>query len=73
MLRETFFLIFIRTRSASKILHRAFSTYGNTVVLKLCVHVTEDIPTACAKFRSEWLKITTRREKKQWHDTDSCV
>ncbi len=34
-----------------------FSTCGNAVVLKLCAHVTEDVPSTRAKFRSNWLKM----------------
>ncbi len=34
-----------------------FSACGNTVPPKLCVHVTEGIPSTHAKFRSNRLKI----------------
>ncbi len=40
-----------------------FCASGNTVVLKLCVHVAEGIPSTHVKFRSNRLKIRQWQEK----------
>ncbi len=64
------------TESPSKVLRHSAILHvwlAYTVALKLCAHVSEDIPSAHVKFRSNWLKIMWRGKNYDGGNTDNCA